>query len=459
MRQIIDVTEIIETQKLNGFIVRLVLLSLLITFFDGYDINAVSFAAPNLIRVLHVTRPEFGAVFGIGLFGIMLGGFLFGFLGDRYGRRPTIILSAATFGALTLAAAFSATLTQLIVLRFLGGLAIGGMLPVGWALNIEYAPKRYRATIITTIMLGYSFGSAAGGFISALLSPIFGWPVIFWVGGLLPMLVALLFVFTLPESIKYLTVKQRRLDEVARIVRRLRPGIVIAPDARFIVADEMATGAPAAPFTLAKLFEGRLLFMTPLLWLAYIGSSMAVFFLVSWMPTLAESAGLAPSAAALAASLLSVGGGIAGLVIMRFVDRFGAIVLTIMPLIACPLVGSLGLVPLDQTWFMVAMFVVGFFVIGGHTGLHSIAGIFYPSAYRSNGAGWAVSVAKVGSIAGPWIGGILLGMHLPLSRVFLFAALPPVLFAVCVFFLGLLHNRLQADERRAPHPALATQDA
>jgi AAHS family 4-hydroxybenzoate transporter-like MFS transporter len=451
----IDVAQMIEGRKLNGFIVRLLVLSTLITFFDGYDLQSLSFAAPQIVRDLHIPRASFGQIFAVGLFGIMLGGFMFGWLGDRIGRRPSIIIAAACFGVLTFATAFASNAMEFTVLRFVDGLAIGGLVPVAWVLNIEFAPKRFRATAVTIIMLGYSVGSSLGGFISAWLIPVYGWQVVFYIGGVAPLLVAALLQLALPESIKFLTVKNRRPQEIARLMRRVRPDMLVPHNARFIVGDE--AGAPKAEnFQPGLLFRGRLGMMTPLLWLAYIGSSMAVFFLSSWMPTLAEASGLTPSSAALGSSMLSLGGAVGGLLLMRFVDHFGAIAVAVMPVIACPLVAMLGMISFDGSSFMIYMLVVGIFVIGGHTGLHSIAGLFYPSAYRSNGAGWATSVAKVGSISGPWIGGALLGAHMPLPDIFLFAAMPPVLFAVCILPLGLLHRKLMEDERSAD---LAAQGA
>ncbi len=444
--QTIDLTEVIEGQKLNSFIVRLLALSTLITFFDGYDLNSISFAAPSIMREYQIDRAAFGSVFGIGLFGFMLGGFIFGWLGDKIGRRPTIVLAAACFGALTFITSFATTVEQFTALRFIGGLAIGGLVPVAWALNIEFAPLRYRATFVTIIMLGYSIGSSLGGPISAYLIPLYSWRVVFWVGGVLPILVAILLNFALPESIKFLAVKGRGNAEIARTVRRLRPEMAVSAAARFIVSSETMT---RTSFRLPQLFVGRLAFITPLLWVAYIGSSMAVFFLTSWMPTLAEASGLDRSTAALGASLLSLGGAAGGLLLMRFVDRFGAIAVTAMPLIACPLVAMVGMFHFGNADFMQYMFLVGLFVIGGHTGLHSIAGLFYPSAIRSNGAGWAISVAKIGSIAGPWIGGMLLGAKMPLHDIFLFAALPPVLFVVCILPLGLLHRRMIRETEAA----------
>ena len=159
----VDVGEIIEQQKLSRFLIRLVSLSWIITFFDGFDMNVISYAAPYLATAYRLDRVMVGNIFSIGLVGTMIGGFLFGYLGDRFGRRPAIILATASFGVLTLGFALAESYGALLALRLITGIAIGGMLPLSWALNIEFAPKRYRSTVVTLVMIGYSLGTAMGG--------------------------------------------------------------------------------------------------------------------------------------------------------------------------------------------------------------------------------------------------------------------------------------------------------
>ncbi len=222
-RQIIDVSGIIEGQTLSPFLVRLVVVSWIVTFFDGFDMNVIAFAAPVLAGEFHISKVMMGNVFSIGLVGTMIGGFLLGWLGDRIGRRPTIVLATASFGALTLAFALAQSYGQLLALRLLDGIAIGGMLPVCWALNIEYAPRRYRATIVTVIMIGYSLGISLGGPIANWLMPQFGWQSLFIFGGGLSLVAALVLLATLPESVRFLASTAARPDRVAALLRRVAP--------------------------------------------------------------------------------------------------------------------------------------------------------------------------------------------------------------------------------------------
>src|SRR5437867_736855 len=158
----IDVSAIIERQKLSRFLVSLIVVSWLITFFDGFDTNLISFAAPYLASEYHLDRIQLGNTFSIGLVGTLIGGLLLGYVGDRIGRRPSVILATAGFGILTMCFALANGYRPLFLLRFIDGIPLGGMLPLAWALNIEYAPKRYRATAVMVIYDRLFAGHRAG---------------------------------------------------------------------------------------------------------------------------------------------------------------------------------------------------------------------------------------------------------------------------------------------------------
>ena len=345
-------------------------------------------------------------------------------------------------------------------MRLLDGIAIGGMLPVCWALNIEYVAKRYRATIVTLIMIGYSVGLSAGGPVANWLMPRYGWAALFVFGGGLSLLAMLALLVALPESIRFLVSQGRGPEIVARLLRRLAPDRPVAADAIFTLGDEAPPPATLfadrprwqAPLlrlthVLGVLFAGSLRWITPLLWLAYIFSSMAVFFFATWSPLVFEALGYSRGDAAWAASVNALAGALGGLLLMRFTDAQGAIAVGAMPLVAAPLLLAAGFVDLGYWGFLGAVALISLFLIGGHFGLHSIAGIFYPSAYRGNGAGWAISVAKIGAIAGPWIAGDLLSAGLPVRSIYAVVAVCPAVFVVAIAVVGVVHRRLLRRDR------------
>jgi AAHS family 4-hydroxybenzoate transporter-like MFS transporter len=185
---IIDISAAVERQRPSAFLVRVVALSLIVAFCDGFDQNVISFAAPAIAQELGLSPAMMGNVFSSGLAGGMLGGFLFGALGDRFGRRPALILATVLFSLFTLSVALATSYTNLLAARFAVGIGTGGLLPVCWALNIEYVPKRFRSSIVTLVMLGYSAGASAGGPVALWLIPSHGWKSVFIFGGVISLL-------------------------------------------------------------------------------------------------------------------------------------------------------------------------------------------------------------------------------------------------------------------------------
>jgi MFS transporter, AAHS family, 4-hydroxybenzoate transporter len=451
----VDVSALIERQRLGSFLTGLVVISWIITFFDGFDMNVIAFAAPYLAKEFELDRVMTGNLFSIGLVGTMMGGFLFGWIGDRWGRRPAVILSTVLFGVFTLALATARSYHALLTWRLLLGVAAGGMLPLAWALNIEYAPKQFRSTIVTLVMIGYSLGVALGGPIAIWLIPRYGWPSVFIFGGVLSLIAAAALVVMLPESVRFLASKGAEPRRIAGILRRVAPRELILDDARFVLTDEAASQANFNP---RMLFKGVLRSITPLLWIAYIFSSITAFFLATWTPLVFEALHFSRDEAAIAATVNSLTGALGGLLLMRFTDRIGAIAIVAMPLCAIPLLLIVGLVNLPSAVFLVLSALISLTLIGGHFGMHSIAGIFYPSAYRANGAGWATSVAKIGSILGPWAAGVILASGLPVRNIFAVLAFCPAMVLICVFVLGRLHSGLKRREERAT-PVVAARQA
>ena len=170
---------------------------------DGFDLLNASIAGPAIIKEWGISRAALGPVFSASLVGFLVGAPFFGYLGDRYGRRVAIISSLLFVGASTLASAWATDLQELLWLRFISGLALGGVLPNVIALNAEFTPKRLRATALVVMLTGIPLGGAVPGLVGATLMPAYGWPVIFIIGGIVPLVVGLCMIVAIPDSIKF----------------------------------------------------------------------------------------------------------------------------------------------------------------------------------------------------------------------------------------------------------------
>jgi len=456
--QTIDVAKLINERKLGAFNYKLIALSWLITVFDGFDMMMISYTAPYMQDELGLDKIMLGKVFSAGMFGMMVGGFLFAYIGDRIGRRQTIIVAAFAFGILTTATGFAQTYEQLLLLRFLDGIAIGGMLPLAWALNIEFVPSKYRSTVVTVIMMGYSIGTAIAAPITVWLADPsnlnLGWEGVFIAGGLATLVCAVALWWGLPESVRLLVSKQRDPERIAATLNKIDPSLNATASDHFILGDEKAdqTGG----FRIGKLFEGDLKWLTPLLWTGYIASTLAVYFKANWGPIVYEELGFARTTAAYASSVGGLLGALFGLLLMRFTDGKGPAAVAVFPLIAIPPLLALGLIPMTQDTFLPLSILSSALVGGAHFGVHSIAGIFYMSSIRATGAGWATSIAKIGGIAGPIIGGYVLSSGLPIVYTFAVLAACPALLAGSAIAIGAIVNRRPTPPPIPAEPVPAT---
>ena len=136
----IDVGELIDGGRWGGYQRWLVFLTALTIVFDGIDNQLMGVTIPTIMREWSVARSAFAPVVSLGYLGMVTGGALAGLLGDRIGRRVTLIASMIVFGGMTLAVAGAGSVAALAVLRFLAGLGLGGAVPNAAALAAEYVP-------------------------------------------------------------------------------------------------------------------------------------------------------------------------------------------------------------------------------------------------------------------------------------------------------------------------------
>ncbi|CAL8479942.1 MFS transporter [Caballeronia sp. S22] len=425
----INVSALIERQKLGGFALFLIMWCFLIVLIDGYDQVAAAFAAPALMHAWHTNAAGFGRVFGVGLFGVLVGSLLLGFSGDRFGRRVTIIYGSLWFGILTFMCGYADSLGQLTLLRFLAGIGMGGVVPNTVALVSEYAPKARRATWITLMFSGFSIGAGGGGAVASWLLPRFGWPVLFTLGGVAAVVVALASFALLPESIRFLIMNGRDVRRIRRIAARLG-ATAEGEGVRYVVDDE--TRVRVRP---AALFQDGLAKVTPLLWAIFILNSLALHFLQNWLPILFSMSTLAPARAAQAAMMFPVGGTVGALALSRCVDRYGVRVILLLALAGCPIAALLGM-QMPTAWLFAAVFASGVCVIGSQFALYAVSGMVYPTTLRSTGVGTAIGIGKLGSVAGSMLGGVLLSMHLPVAQLFFNLAAVFVLIVLLSAWLG-----------------------
>jgi AAHS family 4-hydroxybenzoate transporter-like MFS transporter len=429
----VNVSRLVDEQKVGSLHITLIVLSFLVLLSDGYDIGAIAYAAPSLAKLWHITsRAAFGPVFSSLFIGMLIGAPLLGYLGDRFGRKKAIIAGAVWYGVCVLLQTQATSLDQLLWLRLLSGIGIGGLPPNTIALNMEFAPRNLRATLTIIMFTGITFGGGVPGPIAAWVVPTYGWQALFYIGGITPILVAILLAFALPESLRFLALRKTSQGEAVRIARWLAPGADIGPDTQFTIdaAEQRGSTNPA------ELFKHGMALVTPLLWILFMINLMVFYFMNSWIPLIFTDAGFPPAAINLGVTIFQWGGTLGGLAIARPIDKWHFRPVVLYFAIGFFVVAAVGFLEHNLTALLVAVGLSGFCTLGLQFGINAMSGYIYPTAFRSNGSGWAFGAGRIGSFAGPMLGAMLIATHLPFNRLFIYAAIPLIVgFAVSILMI------------------------
>jgi AAHS family 4-hydroxybenzoate transporter-like MFS transporter len=375
-----------------------------VLFLEGYDIAAVGYAVPSLVDAWRVAPSVFTQALTAGNVGLLLGSVCAGLLGDRLGRKPVLIGCVVAFGMFSLVTAFAGSPLQLSGARFLTGLGLGGGIPLTIALASDFAPPMAQGRLVILMTAGVAIGFTVGGWLASQVVRFLGWPGIFALGGVLPLAIVPLLALRLPESVA------------------LR-----------------ATTRPQNPVT--ALFRGGLAASTALLWAMNLLNLLSNFFILLWMPAILHGIGVSPSWAIFGTTMYGLGTILGALLTAPLVDRLGVErVLTWVLAFGALCVLSIGLFDPPFGLFSVIICGAGIGVGGCQPGINSLSGRIYPPMIRSTGAGWALGSGRVGAIAGPLLGGILLAHGWQAREIFIAAAIPALGTMLSMAILGRLRR-------------------
>jgi AAHS family 4-hydroxybenzoate transporter-like MFS transporter len=444
---VVNVTDVIDSSRFGLFQWSVAIWCAVLVTLDGFDNSAISYAAPVIAREWNVPVPDFGPVFGAGLFGLMLGALISGPVADRFGRKSVILISTAVFSVFALATTLATSIPQLYALRFLTGLGVGGLMPNSIALTAEYAPRRIRATVIAVMFLGFPLGAGGGGFLASALVPAFGWQSLFVLGGLLPLILMVVAAAFLPESIRFLVARGDRPAQVARLLKRLAPSATFAATEHFVTDEQAMRG-----FTVRQLLTQGRAVNTVLLWVTFFCNLLVLYFLSSWLPSVLSGAGVPLDASLRLAGLVSLGGIVSTIVLGPVVDRVGtSSIVTVLFVGVALFVFGVGLSGSNIVLLAITITGVGMCAVGSQSFINVMSATVYPTAIRSTGVGWALGVGRVGAIIGPVLGGFLLASHFSPENLFFSAAVPALVAAVAMFALG---RRVSPGEARVGVPVV-----
>jgi MFS transporter, AAHS family, 4-hydroxybenzoate transporter len=445
----LDVAKFLNGLPFTRFHVQLLIICSLVTFFDGLDFSLIAFTLPYLREEMALTDAMTGYVSSAAFLGQMIGSLVGSYIADIVGRRPVIIWCTILSALLTFVTGFANTPEMLIVLRLIGGLAIGGLLAPAWSINIESMPAGKKARAVTIIMLGFSTGGAMAGQVTNWLAPQYGWEGVFFFCGAATGVLAILLLFTMPESARWMTAKGKPAAEVIPVLRRFDPNLELGRYDRVVLSDERDLGNKVSPWAKsAELFRGALAFITPIIWVTYFFSSFAIYLKASFGVLFMEELGIERTMAANIASISSFIGAIGGVLLLWFTERRGPAWIAIAPLLGVPLALWIGSGILLGGPLFIPVILLGGIMIGtGHAAVISITSIYYPSAVRATGGGWASFMAKFAAVAAPIIAGwYFLADQRAVLDGYLFTGLCLAGVVIGLLVLAVFARRLKAEQ-------------
>ena len=401
-----------------------VALCFLLNLADGVDVVAMSVAAPSVASEWGLARGALGPLFSAALVGMAIGAAGLAPLSDRLGRRLLLVSAMFLIGLSMLAVSLiadSESIAVFAVLRFLSGLGIGIIFGSAPALVSEFMPGRFRSLAVSVVVMGYPVGAVLAGPIANALIPGFGWASVFTAGGLLTLFMGLLTWALLPESPEFLAGRAGywpdRATEVNKLLGRMRRAAI----------SDIASVVPAVPTTsVVAILTPERRVRTLALWLVYFMGFLAMYFMLSWIPTLFVDSGYTRVQGIDALTGFNLGA-LPGILLLGFLTTRLPLVslLSLFFLAAAAVLVWIGLTqPSELSTLMMLMFAGGFFLHGGFTCLYALAARLYPSDVRAAGVGWAAGLGRMGAILSPLLAATLLSAGWGMHNLFSLFALP-----------------------------------
>lgn len=437
-----DMRQLIDTRRMSVYQWTIVGLCVLLNTLDGYDVAAMSFTATQVQQDFGLSGSELGVVISGTLIGMAIGSLTLGFVADRMGRRPTILLSVAAATVGMVLAAMAPNVLVLGICRVLTGLGVGGILACVTVITSEYSSQRWRGLAIGIYSAGYGIGATIGGLVAVSLQSTYGWRSVFVVGAIVSCISLVLLIALLPESVDFLTA--RRPANVAQRLQKIAgrlglPAEAAAASVRAAQNRPVTENRNAAVATARRLFAPDVRRSTLLIWGAFFATMFGFYFVNSWTPRLLVNAGMTTEQGVIVGIALALGGAVGsvlyGLLAARFSRQRLLVAFLVMSAVAV-VVFVLSTSILALAFGLGA--VVGLLVNGCVAGMYTITPALYEPEARATGVGIALGVGRAGAILAPIAAGVLLDAGWTTVQLYLALA---VVFLIGAMAVGLIRNR------------------
>lgn len=399
----VNVGNLLDEGRWSGYQKLLIAGTALTIILDGVDNQLLPNALPRLIEEWQMPRSAFTPALQAGPFGMMIGGAIGGVLGDRYGRRTALLWSVITFAVLTLAVAYANSIATLAILRFLAGVGLGGAMPNAATLASEYVPRHRRPFAVTLTIVCIPLGGMLAARLAGDIIPAYGWRPLFVAGGVVPVVLAIILFFVLPESPRYLAGRRERWPELTRLLQRM--GHPVSADAVYVEQDQAAAKPRAS---LADVFSPVFRRDTIALFLSFFFCLMVNYIAILLVPAAFRESGFEQAAANRVLERFNLGG-VAGaiggaLIIQRLGSRVAMLGMSVVAIAVSLVLAGMPVVAPASFTLLSLMVIAGALLNGVQTTMYALAAHVYPTEIRGTGVGSAVAFGRIGNVLAANVG-------------------------------------------------------
>lgn len=438
MNTIEELKEYLDIQKMNFNQWVIVAICILIFTIDGFDILVMAFTAHSISQSWGLSGAQIGSLISSGLIGAAVGSFFIAPMGDKLGRRRIMMYSLYVASITMILSAYAETATQLGILRFITGVAIGGVLGNCNVLTSEYSSTKWRSLTVCLLSTGYALGATLGGILAIYLDKSFGWSSVFLIGGIATLIAAIITNLWLPESVYFLINKQPKgyQKELKKLQDRLK-----LPNISDIKPSVIDVGKNKS--SIKSVFQKQYFSSTIFLWIAMFTMMFGFYYILTWTPKILSSSGMS-NVEGISAGVIINFGAVIGTLIFGFlgakykIKPLQVIFLVLTALFTVVFAFSLQ----DLKLALLIGLIVGIFGVGSKAGIQVVAPQIYDSSNRATGVGLAIGIGRLGSMLSPIVAGLLLDFGWVPKSLFIFASL---FFIVSMISLVLLKSKDKSE--------------
>lgn len=420
---------------MSGFQILMVVICFVLNMNDGIDVLIVSFSSADIAAEMALSKVQLGYIFSAGLAGMTIGALGIAPMADKLGRRKIFIVSLFLITTGMLLVWFCDSYSQLLLLRLVTGLGIGGILPAMAATASEFSNAKNRDFNVGLVQAGWPVGAIFTGLFCAYTIPEFGWRYAFLFAGIVSFVMLLAVIVFMTDSLDYLVKKQPEgaLEKINALLNKMKM-------ATLNDLPEKPLETTEKPFN--TLFTEEFKMDTFKLWVAVFFGFLTLYTIMSWVPNIAKEAGLPFQMATYVGIALNIGAALGTISLGLVAKKLGLrkTVFTYM-LSAFVIMIIYGNVTLSPYLIFALIFFIGIFVQGGFNGIYPTLARVYPTEIRSTGVGFAVGIGRFGAILGPTLFGLLSDQNLSIGALFTIFSIPLVVMGISVF--NLTSNRLE----------------